>query len=291
MDRVNECFAGYRNLKVFDDRLNTSFPVIVMYPTDIPENEEILGPYYLRVSKESKPIDGAFPLVVISHGGGGTPLVYRTLARYLARNGYIVAMPEHPINNLKNNDWENTIQLLKSRPKNIIQTIHALEMDPFLNQSVDFDAISMIGHSMGGYSAVAAAGGIPTSLPWEKEDQKLEVIEVDIEPRIKKLVLLAPALGWFRNKGALDQMNLPVLMITGEKDEITPSFHAEILLNGVPQPDQIVHKTIQNAGHFSFLSPFPKIMKDPSFPPSQDPEGFNRELFHHELNAEISRFV
>jgi pimeloyl-ACP methyl ester carboxylesterase len=36
------------------------------------------------------------------------------------------------------------------------------------------------------------------------------------------LVLLAPASAWFRNEGALSAVNIPLLMLFGEKDEYTP---------------------------------------------------------------------
>ncbi|RLL48544.1 alpha/beta hydrolase [Oceanobacillus piezotolerans] len=286
-----ENFVGYRKVDIIDDNLNVTFPMFVMYPTDTHEKEEKIGPYSINVAKEAKPKDAVYPLVLISHGSGRTPLVYRTLAHHLARNGFIVAMPEHPFNNLNDNHLENTIKLLESRPRNITQTIDWFYDDIFLKDCVDFDAISIIGHSMGGYTAIAAAGGIPTTLPWETDDQISRIINVDAEERIKKVILLAPALGWFRNKGAVDKVNLPILMISGEKDEITPSFHAEFLLNGLKNTGKIVHKSIENAGHFSFLSPFPEVMKNPSFPPSQDPSGFNRNLFHQELKSDVLNFL
>lgn len=238
-----ENFAGYRKVEVFDDQLGVTFPLFVMYPTNTPEKEENIGPYSLDVSKDAQPQKGVFPLVLISHGGGGTPLVYRTLALYLARHGFIVAMPEHPFSNKNNNELENTIKLLKSRPRNITQIIDWLYNDNFFKEYVDFDDLSIIGHSMGGYTAIAATGGIPTTLPWETENQTK--VDIDTEERIKKVILLAPALGWFRNRGALDKINLPVLMMTGEKDEVTPSFHAGFLLKGVRNPQKVKYKIIK----------------------------------------------
>ena len=291
MDRYKTSFAGYRKVEVFDDHLDVNFPVFVMYPTDIPEMREHIGPYEINVAKNGQLQHGVFPLVLISHGGGGTPLVYRTIAHHLARNGFIVAMPEHPSNNIHNNDLENTIELLEDRPKNITQVIDWISNDSFFAPYVDSIDVGIIGHSMGGYTAIACVGGIPTTLPWETEDQLPIVVDVNVERRIKKAILLAPALGWFRNKGALDSVNVPILLMTGEKDEITPSFHAEFLLKCVKDPEnKIEHKVIYNAGHFSFVSPFPQNMKKASFPPSQDPKGFNRELFHQQLNSYILNF-
>lgn len=290
-DMENEKFSGFKKVDVIDDNLDVTFPMLVLYPTETPEKEESIGPYKLDVSIDGKLQDKAHPLVVISHGTGGTPLVYRNLAKNLAKNGFIVAMPEHPFNNVKDNQLENTTTILESRPKNITQAIDWFYNAESFKDHVNFDEISIIGHSMGGYTAIAVAGGTPTTLPWETENQTPERVNVEVDERINKVVLLAPALGWFRNEGALEKVNIPILMMTGERDEITPSFHAEFLLKGIRNPEQIVHKVIENAGHFSFLSPFPVKVKAPSFPPSQDPEGFNRELFHQELESDVLHFL
>jgi len=54
---------------------------------------------------------------------------------------------------------------------------------------------------------------------------------------------------------------------------------------------KITHHIVENAGHFSFLSPFPETMVSPDFPPSQDPEEFDRAVFHHRLSGEIIAFL
>ena len=171
-----EKFAGYREMEGVDDKLGAAFPIMVMYPTDTPEKEEKIGPYSLEVAKNAQPQDKVCPLVILSHGTGGTPLVYRTLARHLAKNGCIVAMPEHPYNNVKDNHLENSIELLECRPGNITQTIDCFANDSDFKSYVNFDDISIIGHSMGGYTAIAVIGGVPATLPWETEDQIPKVI-------------------------------------------------------------------------------------------------------------------
>ncbi len=70
---------------------------------------------------------------------------------------------------------------------------------------------------MGGYTALAVAGGVPTSFPSESPDQKPYCLSVDHDKRVQSLILLAPATGWFRERGALEDVNIPILMITGEK--------------------------------------------------------------------------
>jgi predicted dienelactone hydrolase len=77
----------------------------------------------------------------------------------------------------------------------------------------------------------------------------------------------------------------------GAKDEWTPDFHAQIVLTGVADRDQITYRVIENAGHYSFFSPFPPERTGLAFPPSQDPPGFNRAQFQEEMQAEILQFL
>ena len=67
--------------------------------TSEPEKPAAFGPFTLSVAKAAQPLQGTRPLVVISHGTGGSPLTHRELARHLASLGFVVAMPEHPHDN------------------------------------------------------------------------------------------------------------------------------------------------------------------------------------------------
>ena len=276
--------AGFRTFEI-------PFPTLVLYPTSSPERPETLGLYELSVAKNAPIADGQFPLVAISHGSGGSPWSHRTLAAHLARNGFVVAMPEHPGNNRNNNDLLDTVDNLTNRPRHIRTVIDWAYSSDAFGSHLMHDAVAVIGHSMGGYTALALAGGIPSSFPRESPDRQPRRIDVDPDPRVKALVLMTPATPWFMAAGALSGVRLPILLWTGEKDDITPEFHADLVKAGVPEKALVEHRIVANAGHFSFLSPFPAAMANPDFPPSQDPEGFDRERFHEELNSGVVEFL
>jgi predicted dienelactone hydrolase len=283
--------AGCRAFELFDEKMGMPFPMLVMYPSNSPEQPEKLGPYTLNVALDTPIAPGSSPLIVISHGSGGSHLVYRTLAAHLARNGFVVAMPEHPRNNRNNNDLENTAANLANRPRHIRLVIDWAFSSQAFGSCLIPESVAIIGHSMGGYTALAIAGGIPTSFPRESPDGQPHQIEVTPDQRVKALVLLAPAAAWFMAPGALRGVQVPILLWTAEKDSYTPEFHAEIIKAGIADPAPIEHRIAANAGHFSFLSPFPEVMTNPAFLPSQDPEGFDRERFQQELNAGILDFL
>ena len=279
---MTEIFVGSKQLTVTDEVKNISFPVLIQYPTYETAKPIAFGPYTMNVSPDADIIEGQFPLIIISHGNGGSHLLYRTISTYLAKNGHIVAMLEHYGNNRNNNELENTTENLIARPRHVSLTIDFLLSDNWFSKNIAQDKIGVIGHSMGGYTALALAGGVPRT-------REGLVVEVSSDSRIKAIVLLAPGTGWFMN--SLDKVTIPILMFTAEHDPITPKWNGEFVLNYVSDKSQITFREIENAGHFSFLSPFPTTMKNVNFLPSIDPVGFDREKFHSQLATDILDFL
>lgn len=291
MTRGNkDFFAGYCEAELIDDYRGVTFPMSVMYPTDQKGKIETIGPFHLDVSINAQPTEGEFPLVLISHGSGGGNLLYRTLAHDLACNGFIVGMPEHPFNNFNDNTLEGTVENLASRPRHINIAIDWFFASENFSRVIAPNAISIIGHSTGGCTALSVAGGRPTSLPHESLDGKPKQINVTHSRKINSLVLLAPGTNWFKEKGSLSGVDIPILMITAEKDQFVQPDQAQIVLDGVADRKKVAYTIVENAGHFSFLSPFPDFMITPEFFPAQDPAGFDRQKFHNELKQEIVDF-
>jgi len=275
-------FAGSRQIQVHDEAKGLSFPVLILYPTEVPSAPTAFGPYTFDVSPEAPVAEGRFPLVVVSHGNGGSPFVYRTVTTHLARNGYVVAQLEHPGNNRNDNSLEGTYENLVRRPRHVRLTIDAVSRT--LGAHVQPDNAAVMGHSMGGYAALAVAGGIP----WTQERERVEVVP---DPRVRALVLMAPGTAFFFPPDSLRDVTVPILLLTAEHDPVTPRWQAELLLDRVPDRSKVTWREIGNAGHFSFLSPFPLQMRNPGFLPSTDPEGFDREALHEQLPGEILEFL
>jgi predicted dienelactone hydrolase len=283
--------AGCRSAVVRDAPAGRDIPVLVMYPSDSPEKPAHVGPYAQRLALHGRIAAGTFPLVIVSHGSGGSPLVYRTLAAHLARHGYVVALPEHPGNNRADNTLADTVENLERRPRDVSAVIDwVLGSSDFASRCKPQTA-ALVGHSLGGYTALAVAGGVPTSFAHESADREPRRIELTPDGRVKALVLLAPATPWFMHDGALARVGVPNLMLIGEKDDIAPDWHGEIVRRGVPDPARVAYLPVPNAGHFAFVSPFPPAMTDAAFAPSQDPPGFDRRAFHVVLNATVLAFL
>jgi predicted dienelactone hydrolase len=283
--------VAYRVADTLDAIQNARIPLRLFYPTRAPAGPERLGPYELLLAHDAPPDGDELRLVVISHGGGGSGLVYRELALYLARAGFLVALLEHPGNSRDDNSLHHTVANLENRPRHVRLVIDAAYADARVGERLARDGVAVIGHSLGGYTALAIAGGRPSALPHETRDGKARPLSVARDARVRRLVLLAPAAAWFMAEGALREVDAPILLRTAEKDEIAPAFHGEIIVRGVGDPRRVDHRVIANAGHFSFLTPFPPERTRPDFPPSQDPEGFDRAAMLAGLYPEIVTFL
>lgn len=277
-------FVGSHQMQIRDEAKDVSFSVLVLYPTEVPSLPVAFGPYTFDVSPDAPLAMGTFALVVVSHGSGGSHLLYRTIATHLAKHGYIVAMLEHAGNNRNDNSLDGTHQNLVNRPRHVRLTIDAVIQSAQFRGCVQADNTAIIGHSMGGYTALAVAGGEP----WSEDGKK---VAVEADSRIRALVLLAPAAAWYLPQGALRAVVVPILMLIAERDLITPRWHADLVHSGVGNPTQVTCRVVDNAGHFSFLSPFPPHLRSSNFAPSIDPQGFDREAFHQRLPAELLTYL
>ena len=283
--------VGCRTVEMHDVDSATRFPMNVLYPCSGIEQPERFGPYISNVCMNGPVASGSFPLVVISHGSGGSPHTHRMLGADLARNGFIVAMIEHFGNNRSNNELADTATNLEMRPRHGRAAINWVHADEALRDSLVRDCAAVIGHSIGGYTALVLAGGLPTSVPHDSPGGVRHSIPVTADARVKSIILLAPATPWFMAPGALRNVRVPILMFTGDSDAQTNAMHARWVSEGVRAATLVDHRVVQNAGHYSFLSPFPPEMTSPGFAPSQDPPGFDRERFHEQMYLEIRAFL
>ncbi len=276
-------YAGWLSTEVEDAENSIRFPVHVYYPTlEAPQSLSI-GPFTLEVKPGAAVAAGAHPVVLVSHGGGSSPLLLRPYAEYLARRGYIAAMPQHHGDHRGDSSLSNSRKNLQLRPRHICLTLDWLCSDSRLGRHVSRAGVAVLGHSMGGYTALAAAGAQPW---WSPE----EAVPVTADARVKILVLMAPATAWFVAPGALQNVHVPLLLYAGGRDTITPRWQAQLLLDCVPEPGKVELRMADQAGHYSFLS-FPESMRRPGFAPMEDAAGFDRPAFQQRLCAEIVEFL
>jgi pimeloyl-ACP methyl ester carboxylesterase len=132
-----------------------------------------------------------------------------------------------------------------------------------------------VGHSIGAAMLLALVGGEL----WMRSGAPLPIAPND---RLERLVLLAPATGFFQVPGALDSVITPLLVWTGESDTITPPVQGEYLRHALGHRIAVDLRVIAGVGHFSFMHALPPQVVDPLA---------NREAFLADLTSEVCRFV
>ncbi len=283
--------VGCRALEVEDRVQGARVPVRVLYPTDAAAHTESFGPYSIDVAVDGPVVGSRLPVVAISHGKGGTPWSHRGLAAHLARGGCAVVLVEHPGNSRNDNSLDGTPANLANRPRHVRLALDAAFADVELGPHLLAGRAAVIGHSMGGYTALATAGGRPMALPDQTPDGVAHPVPVEPDPRVCALVLLAPALPWLMGPGALAEVRVPLMVRVGERDEHIPVAFIERVLSGLPADARMDFQVVPGAGHFGFQSPFPPALAGPGFPPSQDPPGFDRVAYQTQLCAEVLAFL
>ena len=282
---------GLRSAEAVDSATGVHVPVTLLYPTRTRGAAVRLGAYEVSAARDAPPEGDGMPLVVVSHGIGGSPFVYRDLAAHLARAGFAVALVVHPGDNRDDDHLAHTFQNLEDRPRHLRVAIDAAYADDLVGPRLAPSAVAVVGHSMGGYTALAVAGGKPHSAPHDAPPGPPRPVPVAADPRVRALVLLAPATVWYARDGALADVRVPILLRTAEKDSLTPPFFGDAVVRGVADPSRVDHAVVPGAGHFAFLTPFPPEMVRPGFLPAQDPEGFDRAAYLPRLYEEITSFL
>jgi len=186
------------------------------------------------------------PLVLFSHGNNGVRVQSFFFAAHLASHGYIVVTPDHHGNTFVDT-LASTVdaQSEVNRPLDmsfLIDTFLAFSADPgnFFAGAIDANAIGMSGHSFGGYTTFALAGGTFT-------------LGTFTDTRIKAILPQAP--GARRLSDAFfSTITIPTLIVGGSIDETTPAAaDQQRPFDNLPAGAAVVGwGNLLDAGHFTF---------------------------------------
>jgi predicted dienelactone hydrolase len=110
---------------------------------------------YGSAQRDASPDDTtAHPLVVFSHGFTFGPEWYHQMAEHLASHGFVVLAPDHEESGWKDDVLRATV----TRPWDISDTLDFAETEPFGPGIIDLEHVAVVGHSYGGYTALAVGG-------------------------------------------------------------------------------------------------------------------------------------
>jgi len=137
----------------------------VWYPTTARSQPQQFGPFRFQAALGAPLPATPRPLVLISHGTGGVELGHSWLAQALAEAGYLVVTLRHPRDNYQDRSGVARPDYFSERPRQISRVLDQVLADPQLGPLVDRQRIAAIGHSAGGHSVLALAGGHPDQRP------------------------------------------------------------------------------------------------------------------------------
>ena len=245
-----ELFAQFTDMPV-------EFAAIVCYPTspdntrpDYPIPGEAPVPRMQRAGEAPIWADPSkhYPVVVFSHGLGGSPLAseYLQSMGVFASHGYVVIAPFHGdsrFSRIRIEDLGDVVYLLRRlgevvamqavRPEALKGAIDTLLSHPHYRDHVDVNAIGGFGASLGGEALLLAAGAkLTTSFGLSSK-------QVMVEPRLRAMVgyvpysgqKLLPAFGDDQN-GTIG-LRTPFMAIGGTADTTAPLYLTEQAVNNL----------------------------------------------------------
>jgi predicted dienelactone hydrolase len=266
--------VGYRviDLAYRSGKQDQMLTVAVWYPTAArPGPYRYGGPTSGNIAVDAAPFaeKGPYPLLVFSHGYGGSGIGAVFLTEALASRGWIVAAPDHHdrhsavrIRTPQVKDYDrlgllrHAKQIAASGREDRGEYLYRLDeikfvMDQMLTSEpfkniLDTSCIAVGGHSFGGFTALGVCGTIQ-----ERHD-----------PRIKAILLFSTgAGGYLFNEDELSSVRIPSMLFLGEKEkdkrrgrDITMSEIADKIYRNMPPPKYFLE--VKGANHLSFNNQF-----------------------------------
>lgn len=153
--------VGIQSLKLADAQHQRPLDLVVWYPTAAKTPAQMIADDVVFVGaaavRDAPPVAGEHPLVVLSHGYRGNWGNQIWLANALAEKGYIVAAVNHPGTTTHDRNPQAAAQLWQ-RPVDLGRTIAAVTSQPEKFGGVAPREIAVVGHSLGGWTAMEIAG-------------------------------------------------------------------------------------------------------------------------------------
>jgi len=291
--KVGMAFRHFAPKEPYDwrDARTHRLDVVVWYPAQASAREQPLiipglDIFELGSVAQDAPLAATaakFPLVVISHGTGGSGLSMAWLGEALAAHGYIAAAVNHPGNNGTEPYTSKGFSIWWERARDLSETISGMLADAKFGGQIDPQRIGSAGFSLGGYTMIEIAGGItdlkrfehfcdspnagrscasPPEFPSLVEDFRKMLREHPEalrhagdsfrDARVRAVFAMAPGLGPAITTSSLGTISIPVQIVAGESDQNVPiDLNAKFFAENIPGAE--LHIFPGKVAHYVFL--------------------------------------
>ncbi len=273
--------VGQRKYMFSDSSRNRIISAFVWYP--VGKNAKTIavpdGPFVPSFVAQGATIDASkskFPLVLVSHGSGGTAQKLFWLAEKLVQNGFVVLAVNHP-GNMKGDNSADGMLRVWDRAIDFKFSLDQLLASAEFKDKVDIARIGAAGHSAGGTTVLLLGGArlskekfsSPTTKcsgtddPYYKQicDQidkidfkkySKETIERDYsDKRIKAVIALDPGFAKAFQASSFKMMGAHAhVFIADRLREPADEIYAKDFLNLMPEESEVVPSSL----HMTFLS-------------------------------------
>ncbi|WP_433967629.1 alpha/beta hydrolase family protein [Tunturiibacter gelidiferens] len=306
----------------------------IWYPVNadgkVYEEPQVIGPpdgplFLAGGAAVDAPIASApakFPVVMLSHGTGGSAMQLAWLGTVLARHGYIAVGLNHPGNNALEPYTAEGFVLWWERATDISDALDALLLDPTFGPHVDEARIGAAGFSIGGYTVLELAGArtdqerflkacetdptlhkcvVPEMKGMGDPEQMLKKVRASSaesmarggasyrDPRVRAVFAIAPAVGQAFDADGFRDVTIPVAMVVGAADQIAPvATNAGRFLALIPN----AHLAVLPGGvaHYTFLDACTDVGRAKLGVFCGDAAGVDREKVHGTVSEMAVKF-
>ena len=268
--------------------------VAIWYPTDSQPGFRLIEFVPQMLATNGTVAGRDLPLILISHGGG-EPIAGRAdTALALASAGFVAAAVTHTDDEAMDHRYVEMPRWLTDRPREIHVTLEYMLNGWPAHGQLDPARLGIFGYSDGGLTALISLGGVPNSAQiaahWAQPRVPGPAIPVTAwvhDPTIKAAVLAAPAADYLFKPDGLSRVTAPVQLWNGTIDRIEPYEKNAALLRSLLSKPPELH-LIMGAGHFTFLSPCPFVIRWGWF--CRETGSLDRAAFHREFNQSVVEF-
>ena len=300
--------AGYRRLEIPASGHDAAIAAVVWTPCVRVPDPQTIGVLSFEGNADCPVAGDGLPLIVVSHGYGGSFLGHHDTATALADAGFVVVSFNHPGDNARDNARDNSaahnLRIFETRPLDVSRVITHMTRNWSEHGKLNVRAVGVFGFSRGGYTALVLAGAVPSTSASAQRFCAHGAPPVQAalcreltnggarlpgaaDPRVRALVVADP-LNLFDGDG-MRPVRVAVRLWGSELggDGVEPAHVEEIraaLSLGVD------HRLVDGAGHFAFLAPCPREIAQSAPEICRDPQGFDRRAWHRTFNSEVISF-